>query len=180
MFLPESGVIVSLSSGKEWDMIGKNVAVIALLVLVSACETPPVAGSSVDLPTAKVSPPVYYVPDFLREPFVTEIGDRIFFSSNSSELRLEARAVLLRQASWLKANTGYSVMVEGHADERGTRDYNFALASDRAEAVRIFLLAQGLDARRVSSISYGKERPVALGSNEAAWSQNRRAVTVLK
>lgn len=109
----------------------------------------------------------------------TNVGDRVFFALNTSVLDSEAQATLDRQAAWLKSNTSVSVVVEGHADERGTREYNLALGERRATAAKNYLVSTGVEAGRVSTVSYGKERPAVTGSDEGAWSQNRRAVTVI-
>lgn len=107
------------------------------------------------------------------------VGDRVFFSLDSSVLTGEAQATLDKQAAWLKANTSVNVAVEGHADERGTREYNLALGERRATAAKNYLVSTGVAASRISTVSYGKERPAVTGSDESAWSQNRRAVTVI-
>lgn len=107
------------------------------------------------------------------------IGDRVFFALDSSVLSSEAQATLARQADWLKANGSVNVVVEGHCDERGTREYNLALGERRATAAKSYLVSTGVSTARVSTISYGKERPAVAGSDEASWSQNRRAVTVI-
>jgi peptidoglycan-associated lipoprotein len=109
----------------------------------------------------------------------TNVGDRVFFALNTSVLTSEGQATLDRQAAWLKANTSVSVVVEGHADERGTREYNLALGERRATAAKNYLVSTGVDAARLSTVSYGKERPAVTGNDESAWSQNRRAVTVI-
>ncbi len=114
-----------------------------------------------------------------EQDFTVNVGDRIFFSEDQSTLSAEAQETLRRQAQWLQKYPAVTVQVEGHADERGTREYNIALSARRATATREFLLAQGVAASRVSSIAYGKERPVALCDAEQCWSQNRRAVTVI-
>lgn len=106
------------------------------------------------------------------------IGDRVFFELNSSELSADAQATLARQADYLKANS-INVTLEGHCDERGTREYNIALGERRASAAKNYLVSLGIPAGRISTISYGKERPAVVGHDESAWSQNRRAVTVL-
>ena len=111
--------------------------------------------------------------------FGVNAGDRVFFQLNSSEVTSEGQDTLRRQAQWLSSHTTSNVTVEGHADERGTREYNLALGERRAAAARNFLIAQGVDAGRITTISYGKERPAVAGSDESAWSQNRRAVTVV-
>jgi peptidoglycan-associated lipoprotein len=113
------------------------------------------------------------------EYFRVSVGDRVFFLTDSSSLDAAAQQTLIRQAEWLAQNPGVSVTIEGHADERGTRAYNLALGARRAQAARDFLLAQGVSAGRMTTVSFGKERPVALCSNESCWSQNRRAVTVV-
>ncbi len=111
--------------------------------------------------------------------FDADIGTTVFFETNSSSLSDEARATLRSQAAWLNVHPGTIATIEGHADERGTREYNLALGERRASSVRGYLTALGVSNDRVRKISFGKERPVIPGSNEAAWSQNRRTVTVL-
>ena len=113
------------------------------------------------------------------QDLIANVGDRVFFDFDKFDLRPTARATLERQAAWLKRFPNLNVSIEGHADERGTREYNLALGERRANSVKDFLISQGIDPRRIRTISYGKERPVALGSNEAAWSQNRRGVTAV-
>jgi len=114
-----------------------------------------------------------------QQDFVVNVGDRIFFESDSTELTSTAQATLDKQARWLQQYSQYSIAVEGHADERGTREYNFALGARRAEAAKSYLAARGIPASRLRTISYGKERPVAVCNDISCWSQNRRAVTVL-
>jgi peptidoglycan-associated lipoprotein len=114
-----------------------------------------------------------------QQDFTVNVGDRIFFAEDQSTLSPEAQETLRKQASWLKTYSAVTVQVEGHADERGTREYNIALSARRATATREFLIAQGVTGSRISSIAYGKERPVALCDAEQCWSQNRRAVTVI-
>lgn len=109
----------------------------------------------------------------------TDVMDRVFFGYDRSELTAEARATLDKQAAWLKKYPRKSVTVEGHADERGTREYNLALGERRANAVKNYLAAAGVPKSSLHVISYGKERPQVLGANEAAWAQNRRGVTVV-
>ncbi len=113
------------------------------------------------------------------EYFRVTVGDRVFFATDSSALDDQARATLRAQAAWLAQNPGMAVTVEGHADERGTRAYNLALGARRAQAARDFLAAEGVSPGRLRTVSFGKERPVSLCSNESCWSQNRRAVTVV-
>lgn len=112
--------------------------------------------------------------------FEKEVGDRVFFSYDSSSLSHEAQQTLMRQAKWLKAHPSFNMTVEGHCDERGTREYNIALGEKRAHAIKSFLMHHGVDSNRVETISYGKERPAVIGDNEAAWSKNRRGVTALR
>jgi len=107
------------------------------------------------------------------------VGDRVFFETDSSALTPQARATLDRQAQWLTQYPRYTFTVEGHADERGTREYNLALGARRATAARDYLIARGIAANRMRTISYGKERPVAVCDDISCWSQNRRAGTVL-
>ena len=114
-----------------------------------------------------------------QQDFVVNVGDRVFFESDSSELTPQSIQVLEKQAQWLKAYNQYSFTIEGHADERGTREYNIALGARRAQAVRDYLVSRGIQAQRMRTISYGKERPVAVCNDISCWSQNRRAVTVL-
>jgi peptidoglycan-associated lipoprotein len=114
-----------------------------------------------------------------QQDFVVNVGDRVFFDTNSSELSAQARETLAKQAQWLNHYSQYDFTVEGHTDERGTREYNLALGARRAAIVRDYLISQGVAAQRIRTISYGKERPVAVCDDESCWSQNRRAVTVL-
>lgn len=114
-----------------------------------------------------------------EQDFTVNVGDRVFFLEDQSTLTPEAQETLRRQAQWLQQYPSVMVQVEGHADERGTREYNIALSARRATAAREFLISQGVAANRISSIAYGKERPAALCDAEQCWSQNRRAVTVI-
>jgi peptidoglycan-associated lipoprotein len=107
------------------------------------------------------------------------VGDRVFFANDETSLSAEASDILLKQASWLKKYDGVTIQIEGHADERGTREYNISLSARRATVVRAFLVEQGVEKSRISTIAYGKERPVKLCDAESCWSQNRRAVTVI-
>lgn len=118
-------------------------------------------------------------PGSARE-FSASVGDRVFFESDSSELTSNAVATLDKQAQWLSRYSQYRILIEGHADERGTRDYNYSLGSRRAQAVRDYLATRGIDGSRIRTVSYGKERPVAVCNDISCWSQNRRAVTVLE
>ena len=113
------------------------------------------------------------------QDFVVNVGDRVFFESDSSELTPQSVAILDKQSQWLSRYNRYAFTIEGHADERGTREYNIALGARRAQAVRDYLTSRGVEASRMRTISYGKERPVAVCNDISCWSQNRRAVTVL-
>lgn len=114
-----------------------------------------------------------------QQDFTVNVGDRIFFDTDSSVVRADAQQILARQAQWLNQYPSYSIMIEGHADERGTREYNLALGARRAAAARDFLVSRGVAGNRLKTISYGKERPVAVCDDISCWSQNRRAVTLL-
>ena len=114
-----------------------------------------------------------------QQDFVVNVGDRVFFESDQTELTPQAMATLEKQAQWLQQYNRYAFTIEGHADERGTREYNIALGARRAQSVRTYLASRGIDPNRMRTISYGKERPVAVCNDISCWSQNRRAVTVL-
>ena len=114
-----------------------------------------------------------------QQDFIVNVGDRVFFESDQTELSPQAITTLEKQAQWLQTYNRYSFTIEGHADERGTREYNIALGARRAQSVRTFLASRGIDPSRMRTISYGKERPVAVCNDISCWSQNRRAVTVL-
>ncbi len=114
-----------------------------------------------------------------QQDFLVNVGDRVFFDTDSTALSAQARATLDKQAQWLTNYSQYTFTIEGHADERGTREYNLALGARRAQTVRDYLVSRGIAANRMHTISYGKERPVAVCDDISCWSQNRRAVTVL-
>ena len=145
----------------------KFAAVIAAGLMIAGC-----AKQQVDQSGASAAPGS-------QQDFVVNVGDRVFFETDSSELTEQARATLDKQAQWLSNYNRYSFTVEGHADERGTREYNIALGARRAQTVREYLVSRGVSAQRMRTISYGKERPVAVCDDISCWSQNRRAVTVL-
>ncbi|HTH32959.1 MAG TPA: peptidoglycan-associated lipoprotein Pal [Xanthobacteraceae bacterium] len=145
----------------------KFAAVIAAGLMIAGC-----AKQQVDQSGASAAPGS-------QQDFVVNVGDRVFFETDSSELTEQARATLDKQAQWLSNYNRYSFTVEGHADERGTREYNIALGARRAQTVREYLVSRGIAASRMRTISYGKERPVAVCDDISCWSQNRRAVTVL-
>lgn len=114
-----------------------------------------------------------------QQDFTVNVGDRIFFDTDSTSIRADAQQTLARQAQWLAKYPNYAITIEGHADERGTREYNLALGARRAASTRDYLVSQGVPANRMKTISYGKEKPVAVCDDISCWSQNRRAVTVL-
>ena len=167
----------------------KFLALFAAVVLVAACETAPEeatdtggSGSSSSSSSSSDSSATAAAPAITPgspEDFVVNVGDRVFFDLDQFSLKSAARETLEKQAAWLKRFPGVTIVVEGHCDERGTREYNLALGERRANAARDYLLALGVDGNRVKTVSYGKERPVALAHTEAAWAQNRRAVTTL-
>ena len=114
-----------------------------------------------------------------QEDLIVNVGDRVFFGYDSSDLDSDALELLQDQVAWLKQNSDVSVTIEGHCDERGTREYNLALGEKRAQAVKNYLIGLGINPDRVSTISYGKERPAVVGSNDWAWAQNRRSVSIV-
>ena len=114
-----------------------------------------------------------------QEDLIVNVGDRVFFDYDSSELDSDAQELLQDQVAWLKQYSDVSVIIEGHCDERGTREYNLALGEKRAQSVKNYLISLGVSSDRVSTISYGKERPAVVGSNDGAWAQNRRSVTIV-
>jgi peptidoglycan-associated lipoprotein len=148
----------------------KAIAAVAALMFIAAC-------SNEQQATAPAGATV--TPGSIAD-FKQNVGDRVYFDFDSSSVREDGRATLNKQAAWLKQYTNYPITIEGHCDERGTREYNLALGERRANAVRQYLIAQGLPADRIKTISYGKERPEVVGSDEGAWARNRRAVTVLQ
>ena len=148
----------------------KLVVVFALALAAAACANRP---NDPGLAGAGNAPPGS------QQDFVVNVGDRVFFESDSSELSPQSIATLEKQAQWLQSYSQYTFTVEGHADERGTREYNIALGARRAQTVRDYLISRGIQAQRMRTISYGKERPVAVCNDISCWSQNRRVVTVL-
>jgi peptidoglycan-associated lipoprotein len=145
------------------------VAVIAVALSMGACANRNLGNDAMASTAAPGSP----------QDFVVNVGDRVFFESDQTDLTPQAVATLEKQVQWLQAYPRYSFTIEGHADERGTREYNIALGARRAQSVRNFMASRGIDATRMRTISYGKERPVAVCNDISCWSQNRRAVTVL-
>ncbi|MBX3521412.1 MAG: peptidoglycan-associated lipoprotein Pal [Xanthobacteraceae bacterium] len=143
----------------------------ALMLAVAACSTN--NNPDANNPNANANTPGSV------QDFVVNVGDRVFFESDQSELTPQARATLDKQVQWLQQYGQYQFTIEGHADERGTREYNIALGARRAQTVRDYLVSRGINPQRMRTISYGKERPVAVCNDISCWSQNRRAVTVL-
>ena len=148
----------------------KNAFLISLACLaLSACATSKKSG--------QIQSDVYTGSDTV-EYLASGVKDRVFFATNESVLTTAARETLRKQAAWLRKNSKITIVLEGHADERGTREYNLALGERRANAAKDYLMTYGISGKRISKISYGKEKPVNPGSDALAWSQNRRAVTV--
>jgi peptidoglycan-associated lipoprotein len=163
----------------------KIVTAIAAALLLAACSSKPAeTGGANTGGTASNNQTTATVPQGPAagsvEEFTQTVGDRVFLGYDRYDLTAEAQAQLQKQATWLKTYPQFKFVVEGHCDERGTREYNLALGERRATAVKNYLIALGIDANRIQTISYGKERPAVLGSNEAAWAQNRRGVIVLQ
>src|SRR5664279_4655960 len=172
-----SGLCVSENGGTGMTNVNhifraaRLVAVLAAALAISACANKP--GDDAQANAAGMATPGS------QQDFVVNVGDRVFFETDSSELTPQSRATLDKQAQWLTNYSQYAFTLEGHADERGTREYNIALGARRAQTVRDYLTSRGIQANRMRTISYGKERPVAVCNDISCWSQNRRAVTVL-
>ena len=147
--------------------------VIVASLILTACATT----KKVSTTTGQMQGDVYTGTDTV-EYLASGVPDRVFFATNESILTTRSRETLRKQATWLRENSGITVVLEGHADERGTREYNLALGERRANAAKDYLMTYGVSASRISVISYGKERPVDSGSNPLSWSKNRRSVTV--
>ena len=152
-------------------------AIMLLTSFLAACATAPTETSSNSTSQSDVVGGIYVGTDTV-EMLAIDVPDRVFFAYDSYSLAASAQATLNKQAKWLKANPSVAIAVEGHADERGTREYNLALGDRRASSVKDYLMSQGISSNRISTISYGKERPVKSGSNDTAWAQNRRSVSV--
>ena len=172
-------------------MTKRFLVLIAAIGLLAACETAPkdagdAAGASGASSTSSTSDTSASASESASSAAATpaeelaSIGDRVFFDYDSSALSAEAKATLSAQAAFLAGNPSVTITVEGHCDERGTREYNLALGERRATAARDYLVAQGVNAARIKTISYGKERPSFIGSNPYAYSKNRRAVSVIR
>ena len=166
----------------------RYLVIILFALFLAACETVPkdTASSSTSSSSSSTSSSTaaveiqdgVYVGSDTVEMLAIDVPDRIFFAYDSYSLTKAAQNTLEKQAKWLKANGSVTIAIEGHADERGTREYNLALGDRRANAAKDYLMTQGISSSRVTTISFGKERPVNSGSNKKAWAQNRRSVTV--
>ena len=157
---------------KQFFHAARLVAVLGAALSIAACANKP--GDDAQANAAGMATPGS------QQDFVVNVGDRVFFDTDSSDLSAQARATLDKQAQWLNNYNQYSQFtVEGHADERGTREYNIALGARRAAVVHDYLASRGVAGNRMRTISYGKERPVAVCDDDSCWSQNRRVVTVL-
>lgn len=157
-------------------MRNKLLSLFAALLLVTGCSSTSGSGDADGMGGAGQG---QVVPG-TQADLVQNVGDRVFYAFDSSTLTPEARAILDRQAAWLGKYSSVKLAVEGHCDERGTREYNLALGERRATAVRNYLVAKGVAADRLSTISYGKERPEVMGSDESSWARNRRGVSVVQ
>ena len=160
----------------------RYVSMVAAVALLAACESKPTTSAnqaSTSAPAAPAHAAMTVTPGSQAD-FVANVGDRVFFDFDKSNLRPDARATLGKWVAFLKKYPNDRLTIEGHCDERGTREYNLALGERRATAVKNFLVAEGVAAARLKTISYGKERPAVLGHNEAAWAQNRRGVGVVQ
>ena len=162
----------------------KIIAIIGAISLLSACETASqkvVSGSSASgsASASSSSKSLFAAAKQTKADKLIAVGDRVLFDYDSAKLDSSAKILLDAQSRFLRANTDLNFIIEGHADERGTREYNLALGEQRATAVRDYLVIQGIDSDRIKVISYGKEKPAVVGSNTMAWSKNRRAVTII-
>ena len=167
-------------------MFQRILAIVAATFLLAACETASqVSGDSASTSASNTasssaaSSSASAAVEKTPAEKLAQVGDTVNFDFDSAELTVSARSTLNRQAAFLSVNPDLMIVIEGHADERGTREYNLALGERRATAVRDYLVAKGINSARVRTVSYGKERPAVSGSDEAAWAKNRRAATVL-
>lgn len=156
------------------------VAAVALLGACSSDDTANKGGAATATPAPAAAPAKPGVVPGSQADFVANVGDRVFFGFDKYSLAPEAKDQLAKWVAFLKKYPNDQLVVEGHADERGTREYNLALGERRANSIKDFLVSQGVQASRLKVISYGKERPAVLGSNETAWAQNRRGVGVIQ
>jgi peptidoglycan-associated lipoprotein len=158
----------------------KTIGALAAVALLAACANKPAVtsggGGGTGMTTQSATGPA----PGSEEDLVANVGDRVFYEFNSSTLTDEAQATLTKQANWLQKYPANRVQVAGNCDDRGTEEYNLALGNRRAKAARDFLVARGVSSDRITTISYGKDRPTALGDNEQAWAQNRNAITSVR
>lgn len=169
----------AMMAGSTWlGRLARIAAALALAVAVAGCanEQKDNLDGALGANGGRGGPPA--TPGSARD-FAQNVGDIVYFSSDSSDITPESQQVLTKQARWLQQYAQYTITIEGHADERGTREYNIALGARRAVAVRDFLARNGIPSQRIRHVSYGKERPVAVCNDISCWSQNRRAQTVL-
>jgi peptidoglycan-associated lipoprotein len=164
--------IIRMRSIAPINGIFRAAALVLLVAVLAACSRTPTTGVGNLGPGGG--------PPGSQQEFLVTVGDRVFFETDSSNLTMEAQATLDKQAAWLNTYRNYSILIEGHADERGTREYNIALGARRGSVVVNYLISKGVDARRITTKSFGKERPVAICNDISCWSQNRRAVTVVQ
>jgi peptidoglycan-associated lipoprotein len=157
----------------------KIVGALAVTLAVAGCASKPQTGPQTDSSMSDTSGGNINAAPGSEQDLAQNVGDRVFFELDHSDLSQEARQTLDRQAAWLKKYPAVRVTLEGHCDERGTREYNMALGARRANAARAYLVALGIQTARIQTVSYGAERPAVLGTGESVWSQNRRAVTVV-
>jgi peptidoglycan-associated lipoprotein len=158
------------------NLFTKSLVVLSAVFLLSACDSAPNGSSSQSGKNGVTGNAPH---DGSAADLAQNVGDRVFFAYDSAVISSDGQKTLEAQAAWLKKYSSVNVTVEGHCDERGTREYNLALGERRAAAAKKYLVGLGVAANRLSTISYGKERPAVVGEDESAWSQNRRAVTVL-
>jgi peptidoglycan-associated lipoprotein len=154
----------------------KALGLLAALALLSACADDKTTGAATGTGASTASS----VTPGSEEDLVANVGDRVFYALNQSSLSPDAQATLDKQSQWLGRYPQDNVQIAGNCDERGTEEYNLALGQRRANAARDYLVARGVSANRVTTISYGKDRPTALGSDESAWAQNRNAITSVR
>lgn len=156
----------------------KILSLLSALLLIGACSTDPeeTADTTGQTRSVQAAAPAGITPGSTQD-FIVNVGDRVFFDFNKANLTDKSQEILDKQADWLQQWSEAQITVAGHCDERGTREYNLALGERRANSVKDYLVSKGVAASRIKTISYGKERPAVLGSNEWAWSQNRRSVS---
>ena len=163
-------------------MQARIIGLLGALLLLAACSSPPPEAPPAGPPGGPGGPGGVGATNIApgsQQDLEASAGDRVFFAFDRSDISGEAREILTRQADWLRRYPNVTVTIEGHCDERGTREYNLALGERRAQAVKNVLVALGIPASGITTISYGKERPIVVGSNEEAWAQNRVAVTTV-